>query len=133
MKKIAIILCVFFTINAKAQAHLGATEASIKELHPDNKWTTLYTDKGRKYIMTEMIYGNFSYYFDKETGLSDYNIQVPFNLETMNGQVEAYNKKYVITSETSWTAYLEDGGMIYINLVYSEKKKLRYFTYSSTK
>jgi hypothetical protein len=133
MKKVVIILYVFFSITAKGQAHLGSTESSIKELHPENKWKTGYTDKGRKYISSDMIYGNFTYYFDKETGLSDYNIQIPFNLVTMNGQVEAYNKKYVITSDTSWTAYLEDGGMIYIRLIYSNENKIRYFTYSSTK
>ena len=133
MKKIAIILCAFFTITAKGQVHLEVTESSIRELHPDKKWTTSYTDKGVKYISSDMTYGSFTYYFDKESGLSDFNIQIPFNLVTMNGQVEAYNKKYVITSDTSWTAYLENGGMIYMKLIYSEENKLRYFTYSSTK
>ena len=133
MKKIIIIFFIFFAINANGQAHLGVTEASIRETHSDKKWTTGYTDKGAKYISSDMTYGNFTYYFDKESSLSDFNIQIPFNLATMNGQVEAYNKKYVITSDTTWTAYLEDGGMIYIKLIYSEKSKLRYFTYSSTK
>ena len=133
MNKILIILCVFFSITVKGQAHLGASEASIRKLHPDNKFTIGYTDNGVKYISTDMFYGNFAYYFDKETGLSDFNVQIPFNLVALNGQVEAYNKKYVITSDTSWTAYLEDGGIIYIKLVYNEKNKIRYFTYSSTK
>ena len=133
MRKYLMILSFFCVINVKGQAHLGASESSIKKLHSENTWTINYTKKGIKYISSDMVYGNFTYYFDKETGLSDFNIQIPFSLESMNGQVEAYNKKYVITSDTSWTAYLEDGGMIYIKLVYSEENKVRYFTYSSTK
>ena len=28
----------------------------------------------------------------------------------LNGQVEVYDKKYVIVSNTEWKVYLEDGG-----------------------
>lgn len=133
MRLLIIILSIFFVVTVKGQAHLGSTEYEIKALHPENKWTTGYSNTGGKYISSDMIYGTFTYYFDKETKLSNFNIQIPFNLATLNGQVEAYNKKYVITSDTSWTAYLEDGGMIYIKLIYSEEYKIRYFTYRSTK
>jgi len=51
----------------------------------------------------------------------------------MNGQVEMYNKKYVITSDTSWTAYLEDGGIIHISLLYDSENKISFFSYSSSK
>ena len=101
--------------------------------YPENKWTVSFTIDGRKFISTDMVYGSFAYYFNKETKLSNFNIQIPFNINALNAQVEAYNKKYVITSETSWTAYLEDGGIMYIKLLYSEESKLRYFTYSDTK
>ncbi|MBL0202183.1 MAG: hypothetical protein IPP81_19105 [Chitinophagaceae bacterium] len=133
MRTLIIILCIFFVVTVKGQAHLGSTEYEIKAFHPENKWTTGYTNSGGKFISSDMIYGTFTYYFDTETKLSDYNIQIPFNLTTLNGQVEAYNKKYVITSETSWTAYLENGGMIYIKLIYNEELKIRYFSYRSTK
>jgi hypothetical protein len=129
MKKMLLIFSVFLAVIAKGQAHLGVNEYEIKKSHPDKKWTTNYTDDGVKYISSDMVYGNFTYYFDKETNLSNFNIQIPFNQATMNGQVEAYNKKYVITSDTSWTAYLEDGGIIYIKLVYYEGDKIPYFTY----
>ena len=133
MKKILMCLCVLISIYAKGQANIGETEYGIRQYFSDKKWSTGYTDEGVKYISSDMTYGNFSYYFDKESGLSYLNIQIPFSILTTNGQVEAYNKKYVITSATSWTAYLEDGGMIYIRLLYSEKNKLRYFTYSNKK
>ncbi len=119
---------------AKGQAVLGRTESYIRSTYPEKKWTTDYTSKsGVKYISADMAYGSFCYYFDKETKLSDYCIQIPFNNATMNGQVEAYNKKYVITSDTTWTAYLEEGGIMYIKLIYNSESNLSYFSYSSTK
>lgn len=133
MKKLAIIFFLFFTFNAKGQAHLSSSESSIRAIHSDKIFTTGYTDEGNKYISTDMVYGSFTYYFGKENGLSYYNIQIPFNPATMNGQVESYNNKYVITSDTSWTAYLETGGMIYIKLIYNENSNIRYFSYSNTK
>lgn len=133
MKVMAFTICLLIASAVNGQAHLGASELDIRREHPNNKWKTDFTNKGVKYISSDMIYGNFVYYFDKETGLSDLNIQIPFSQASMNGQVEAYNKKYVITSDTSWTAYLEDGGIIYIKLVYNEELKIRYFTYSPTK
>ena len=116
------------------QAHLGSTEYEIKARYPGKKWTVNYTTKsGVKYITADMVYGSFSYYFDKDTKLSDYCIQIPFNNVTMNGQIEAYNNKYVITSDTSWTAYLDEGGIMYIKLNYDTETKLSFFSYSNTK
>jgi len=133
MKKIAIILCVFFAFTAKGQAHLGSPESEIKNLHSENSWKSGTTNDGTKYIYTDFNYGTFYYYFDSETKLSKLCIQYPFNVVRLNGQVEAYNKKYVITSDTSWTAYLEDGGIMYIKLMYNKESKISYFTYSDTK
>jgi len=128
IKNILFFLFMFSVLNATAQAHLGSTEQEIRNLHPQNKWKVGYVNNGQRYISS-----NFVYYFTSATNITDYNIQVPFSLANLNGQVEAYNNKYVITSETSWTAYLEDGGMIYIKLLYDEKNKIRYFSYASTK
>jgi len=133
MKITFFVLFIFLISFANGQAHLGSTENKIRNIYPDKTWTAKYADNGKRYISADMQYGNFTYYFDKETKLSDFCIQIPFSIATLNGQVEAYNKKYVITSDTSWTAYLEEGGILYIKLVYSEELKASYFTYSDTK
>lgn len=120
------------TLKTVGQAHLGSSESEIKSMHPGNIWKSDYTKDGIKYIYSDMVYGTFYYYFDKETGLSYLCVQFPFNLEALNGQVEAYNKKYVITSDTSWTAYLDQGGLMYIKLRYDQEDNIRFFTYSSS-
>jgi len=51
-------------------------------------------------------------------------------MTALNAQVEVYNKKYVIVSETSWKAYLEGGGIMKINLTFDEKNKLYIFYYT---
>ena len=78
-----------------------------------------------------MSLGTFIYYFDNETGLTSFCIQIPKDLVSLKAQVEIYNKKYVIISETSWKAYLEGGGLMKINLKYDEDSKSYYFTYSN--
>lgn len=130
-----LILLAFTRVQlAGAQAHLGSTEFEIKALYPEKKWTVNYTTKaGIKYISTEMVYGNFLYYFDTETKLSNLCLQFPSNNTAMNAQIEAYNKKYVITSDRTWTAYLEEGGIMYISLIYDRENRLSYFKYSNTK
>ena len=131
MKKLIFALIVMLPIIGKAQAHLGSTLADIKALHPDKEFTVKYTDDGIKYTYADMVYGTFYYYFDKETGLSNLCLQIPFNMNTLNGQVEAYNKKYVIVSETSWKAYLEGGGLMKISLTYDEDLKNYVFIYTN--
>lgn len=131
-----IILSVLLTlayIISFGQAHLGLSESEIKSLHPDNVWTRNSTKKGIKYIVSDFFYGTFAYYFDSESSLSDWVIQIPFNNIKLNGQVEEYNKKYVITSDTTWTAYLDGGTRLYISLLYDEDNKNSYFSYSDTK
>jgi hypothetical protein len=49
----------------------------------------------------------------------------------LNGQVEAYNKKYVIISDTKWKAYLEGGGILNIELTYNDENKLYVFSYKN--
>jgi hypothetical protein len=131
MKKLIFALIVMLPILGKAQAHLGSTLADIKAMYPDKVFKVDYTTSGQKYASAEMYYGTFVYYFDKETGLSNYCIQHPDNMTALNAQVEVYNKKYVIISETSWKAYLEGGGILKIKLVYDEEYKLYVFQYTN--
>ena len=130
-----IISSIFFllSITAKSQAHLEMPEDSIRAMYPEKTWKDDYTKSGQRYISADMVYGTFAYYFNKKTLLCDYCMQFPFNLVNLNAQVEAYNKKYVITSDTSWTAYLDEGGIIYIILVYDKGSRVSYFSYSETK
>lgn len=129
MKKIFFIIILIISIFGNAQAHLGTTLENLKELHPDKTFTIDYANSGKKYASTDMTYGTFIYYFKKETGLTDFCIQIPNNITALNALVEIYNKKYVIVSETSWKAYVEGGGILNINLIYSEENKFSYFSY----
>lgn len=131
MKKLIFALIVMLPLLGKAQAHLGSTLADIKALHPDKVFTVKYTDDGQKYTYANMYYGTFYYYFDKETGLSNLCFQVPDNMTALNAQVEIYNKKYVILSETSWKAYLEGGGLMKINLEYNKQNEVYVFYYTN--
>ena len=131
MKKVIFALIVLLPLLGKAQAHLGSTLAEIKASHPDKDFKIDYTKTGQKYAQAEMYYGTFVYYFDNETGLSNYCIQMPNNMTALNSQVEIYNKKYVIISEKSWKAYLEGGGLMNINLSYDEDFKIYFFSYTN--
>ncbi len=129
MKRIFFIIILFISIFGNAQAHLGSTLEELKEIYPDKTFTIDYANSGKKYASADMTYGTFFYYFNKETSLTDFCAQFPNNITALNALVEIYNKKYVILSETSWKAYVEGGGIININLVYSNESKLSYFTY----
>ena len=135
MKNLIIFLLVASTMLvpfiSKSQAHVGATLSDIKALHNDKIFTTDYTKDGTKYAYAEMQLGIFYYYFDNSTSLSYLCVQIPYDMKSLNNQVEIYNRKYVIVSETSWKAYLEGGGMLKINLEYNEEKKLYIFYYSN--
>ena len=130
MKKLLYFLIVFLPIMNFAQAHLGTSEKEIRNLHSDKKFEIGYNNSGEKYISTFMYYGTFIYYFDKETGLSNYCVQIVNEMTYLNGQVEAYNKKYVIVSDTEWKAYLEGGSILKIKLSYNEEYKFYVFNYS---
>lgn len=131
MKKVIFTLILLLPLLGKAQAHLGSTLAEIKATYPDKVFTIDFTDQGQKYASAEMSYGTFVYYFDSETGLTYSCIQIPHNMTALNAQVEIYNKKYVIISETSWKAYLEGGGVMKINLIYDKDYELSYFNYTN--
>lgn len=114
-----------------AQAHLGSSFADLKSRYPEKKFKIEYTNAGRKYTTAEQPYGTFIYYFDNETNMTDFCIQIPNNMTALNAQVEAYNKKYVIVSETTWKAYLEGGGIMNITLTYDEENKVYVFYYTN--
>lgn len=131
MKKLIFLLIVMLPLIGKAQALLGYTEKDIRDSHSDKTFEVGYTDDGEKYISAFMYYGTFIYYFDKETGLSNFCVQVINEIPYLNGQVEAYNKKYVIVSDTEWKAYLEGGEILKIKLDYNEEYKVYVFYYTN--
>lgn len=130
MKRLMFLFIVFLPILSNAQAHLGSTEKEIRNLHSDKTFEVGYTDDGEKYISAFMYYGTFSYFFDKETGLSNFCMQVVTEMPYLNGQVEAYNKKYVIVSDSEWKAYLEGGAILKIKLTYDEEYEVYVFVYT---
>lgn len=130
MKKLLLLLTVLLPMFCIAQAHLGSTENEIRNKYPNKTFEVGYSDDGEKYIKTFMVYGNFIYYFNKENGLSNFCMQIIDEMPYLNGQVEAYNKKYVIISDTEWKAYLEDGGILNIKLSYNEEYKVHVFSYT---
>jgi|SRR5690554_2344554 len=131
MKKLFFLLILMLPLVGKAQAHLGSTEEEIRELYSEKTFEVGYTAEGEKYISTFMFYGTFLYYFDKETGFSNFCMQVINEIPYLNGQVEAYNKKYVIVSDTEWKAYLEDGSILKIKLDYNEEYEVYVFYYTN--
>lgn len=120
-----------YSPGASAQAHMGITESEITNLHSDLIFKSSTTTAGIHYIYVNMSLGTFFYYFNKNTGLTDYCIQIPNDLASLNTQIGIYNKKYVTTSPRSWTAYLEGGGMMYIKLSYLTEQKKYYFEYKN--
>ena len=130
MKKLLILLCIVLPVLAKSQAHLGATMKEIKDFYPNNIFTSDVTVSGNRYITTEMDRGSFTYYFDS-TGLSYLCTLIPKDLFKLNEQVQEFNHEYVITSDTTWKAYLDGGSIMYIKLSYSPQYKLSSFIYSS--
>lgn len=130
MKKLILLLIMILPIFNNAQAHLGISEKEIRDLHSDKTFKIGYTDDGQKYISSFMIFGTFVYYFDTETKLSNFCIQIVNEMPYLNGQVEAYNKKYVIVSDSEWKAYLEGGNILQINLSFDEEYKFYVFKYT---
>lgn len=131
MNIIMYTLLILIPLLGNSQAHIGSTLSDIKSFHPDKVFKIDYTDTGIMYASANMHFGTFVYYFDSETGLSKFCIQIPDNMASLNAQVEVYNNKYVIISETSWKAYLEGGGVMEINLTYNEEYKLYVFYYKN--
>jgi hypothetical protein len=131
MKKLIFTLSiVMFSLLGKAQAHLGSSFSDLKSMYPEKYFKIEYTTDGSKYTTAEQPLGTFIYYFDSENDLTYMCLQTPDNLQTLNQQIEIYNKKYVITSETTWKAYLEGGGKMNIELIYNEEYDTYIFYYT---
>lgn len=128
MKKLLFVLLIPFVMNG--QARLGRTEYEIRADFPDRTIKRDWTKDGLKYLMVRLDYGVFIYYFDAN-GYTDFNIYVPETLGYANAQAEIYNKKYVITSNTSWTAYLTDGGIMKIYMIYDDQLQKYIFKYEN--
>jgi hypothetical protein len=128
MKKIILLFLFLLPLFGKSQAHLGATLQQIKEMYPNKTFETGKTNDGTFYAMTGMSLGVFCYYFDAD-GITYMCVQFPDDMKALNTQVEIYNKKYVIVSETEWKAYLEGGGRLTITLEYNKAKDLYLFRY----
>lgn len=129
-KKIFYLVFLLMPIWGKAQAHLGSTLKEIRERYPDKEFDIDYTNSGGKYAQVKMPLGTFIYYFNDEN-ITYMCIQIPEDMPSLNAQVEIYNKKYVVVSETSWKAYLDGGGIMKINLTYNDEYKLYVFYYTN--
>ena len=129
MKNLLLLLLISIPTFSSAQAHLFSSESEIKKLYPDKTFEIGYSEDGEKYIHTFMKYGTFFYYFDQESGLSNFCMQIIEEIPNLNGQVEAYNNQYVIISDNKWKAYLNGGGIININLEYNKEHEVYVFYY----
>ena len=130
MKTLYLLLIALLPVISNAQAHLGSTLTEIKEMYPGKRFNIDYADNGTKYASASMPLGTFVYYFEKESGNSRFCLQIPDDMKALNAQVEIYNNKYVIESETSWKAYLDGGGIMRINLSYNKDYKTYLFMYT---
>lgn len=115
---------------AFTQAHLGSSLSDLKTMYPEKTFKIEYADDGTKFTTAEQLLGVYIYYFDKETNLTFLCIQVPNDMEALSAQIEIYNKKYVILSDTTWKAYLEGGTTMNIYLKYQEEYNTYIFYYT---
>lgn len=111
------------------QARLGKTEVEVRSTLSDVDFTRGWTKDGNKYLMAKLPQGAFIYYFNQD-GKTNYNVFAPVSIETANAQAEVYNGKYTITSPMSWTAYLDGGGVMKIQMIYDEEYAGYIFIYT---
>jgi hypothetical protein len=130
MMKILLTILLLFPLLVNAQAHLGESLSGLRARYPDIVFELESTNDGSRYTMAEQPLGTFVYYFDSETGLTEMCVQIPDNLQALNTQVEIYNKKYVILTESSWKAYLDGGVTMNISLIYNEEYETYIFYYT---
>jgi hypothetical protein len=129
MKKLLFVILFLIPFLCDAQIHLGLRLSELQELYPEDKFIIELNDSGTKYTSFEGDFGTYVYYFDKETHQINYMIKIMENVGGLNAQVEVFNKQYVIISDTSWRAYLEEGKIIKIKLLYNKELKASYFEY----
>jgi hypothetical protein len=130
MKNFYFFILILLPFMSEAQAHLGESFSGLESRYPDLTFEVETTNDGTIYTTAQQLFGTFIYYFDGETGLTNLCVQIPDDLQALNAQVEIYNKKYVIISETSWKAYLDGGSTMEINLIYNEEYETYIFYYT---
>lgn len=130
MKHLYFFILILLPFISEAQAHLGESFSGLESRYPDLTFEVETTNDGTIYTTAQQLFGTFIYYFDGETGLTNLCVQIPDDLQALNAQVEIYNKKYVIISETSWKAYLNGGSTMEINLIYNEEYETYIFYYT---
>lgn len=130
MKNLYIFILLLLPFMSNAQAHLGESLAGLKARYPEKYFKVETTNDGSKYTTADQALGTFVYYFSSETGLTELCVQIPNDLQALNTQVEIYNKKYVILTESSWKAYLDGGSTMEINLIYNEEYETYIFYYT---
>jgi hypothetical protein len=130
MKNFYFFILILLPFMIEAQAHLGESFSGLESRYPDLTFEVETTNDGTIYTTAQQLFGTFIYYFDGETGLTNLCVQIPDDLQALNAQVEIYNKKYVIISETSWKAYLDGGSTMEINLIYNEEYETYIFYYT---
>lgn len=127
MKKL-LLLCLL-PVMLQGQARLNKSEEEIIEAFPEIKFKKGLTSDNLKYIMGDFPRGTFVYYFD-EYNYTNLNIMVPYSIEKANEQVEIYNGKYVIISKTSWNAYMDNGMIMKIDMIFDDEINKFIFRYS---
>lgn len=132
MKNIFLVTALLVTIILKAQAHFGVTEQKLYAFHPASIWYEDYTAAGRRFVFFENSAGQWRYFFDPVTKLTNFCMLVPSSIGQVNALVEGYNKRYVIISQKCWDEYLENGSIIRITLIFDPIEKTNVFTYVQT-
>ena len=129
MKKICFLIIILVPLVVKSQALLGFSIEDIKANFSENSFEKIISDNGRLMYRTEFEHGDFIYVFDKETLLSNTCMLFPNNLANLNALVELYNKEYVVVSDSSWKAYLDNGTIMKVELIFDTKNKIYFFVY----
>lgn len=132
MKKALFILYfVFIPFIVTAQISIGSTIEELRVKFPNMSFDLKTSPSG---VLTAWSgYGEnvLIYLFDKNKEVYKvHEIIKAENTSFLNGQVNAYNKKYVIVSDKSWKAYLPNGKIMKIVLEYDKTVNQHIFTYT---
>ena len=117
MKKLLLLVTFItvFTIISKAQSRIGYTPSQIKAEFYYYTWSSGYTTDGTYYIYTTYTRGLLIHYFNSSM-ICYSTLLKPNTVGDLNYYVELYNKQYVIVSDKSWKAYLDNGSIVNISL-----------------
>lgn len=122
------VLSILLPFTIVAQAHLGSPADEVMNYHPEVKWYRGETTNGTKYLTADMPLGRFYYYFNDE-GYTDFNFQIPYDIISTNKQVAIYNEKYVKNGENAWKAYLKNGFVMNIEMIWDSELNSFVFKY----